>query len=568
MDFNILIAVGAVLATCLTVGLIAEKFRFPKVTVYLLVGLATGPAFLGWLSESQMHELHEVTELAMALVLFGLGCHFTLPDVRKTIGRSMLISVAEVTTTGLVVTGGLLAFGQPWEISVLLGALAIATAPATTILVLQESSSEGPITEHASNLVTLNNLASILIFECVFIFVGGFQGGFSEPVYAELFLLLRDVAGAIAIGLAAGVVISYGCSMLKRSRWLVLIISSSLAVLGVCHAFEIPYMLAFIAMGFMVANSSDLLEEIQGELEHLTGLLCVVFFAVHGAELDVNAFISAGLVGAIYIVMRIVGKTGGTYVAARLLGEPTSVRNWLGPSILAQAGAAIALSSIIVSRNPELGKPIQTIILGSVVFFEIIGPFLTRQAVIRGGEVPLAQAIYHSGTSPIRRIGEMLQTTLSNIGVTRRTAATREASVGELMRSDIYGIPESATFDDIVRVIENSRDDTYPVVDENYRVVGLICYAKLSNQLFDPAVGELVRAGDLAAPTEGLLAPEDKAIKAIEIFGESANDCVPVVDSAQNRKLLGVVRRADLTSLLIKSRKHGHIDSSFNSRQS
>lgn len=556
MDFNILIAVGAVLATCLTIGLIAEKLRFPKVTVYLLVGLATGPALLGWISKSQMHRLHEVTELAMALVLFGLGCHFSLPKVRKTIGRSTLISIADVAATFLAVAGGLLVLGQPWEISVLLGSLAIATAPATTILVLQESASEGPITEHASNLVTLNNLASILIFESVFIFVTQFQGEASVSIGAELLLLFQDVAGAIAIGLAAGVVVSYGCSMLKRSRWLVLIISLSLAVLGVCHTFEIPYMLAFIAMGFMVANSSDILDEIESELAHLTGLLCVVFFAVHGAELDVQAFITAGLAGGAYILFRCIGKISGTYMAAKLIGEPASVRTWLGPSILAQAGAAIALSSIIASRNPELGKPIQTIILGSVVFFEIIGPFLTRQAVIRGGEVPISMAIYHSATSPISRVGEMLKATLSNFGLGSQTSMTREASVSELMRSDVYGIPKSATFDDIVRVIERSRDDTYPVVDDDYRVVGLICYSKLSNQLFDPTVGGLVRAEDLAVPADGLLIPDDRAMRAIDLFTDSQNDCVPVVSNLMERKLLGVIRRSDLTSMLIKSRKN------------
>ncbi len=128
-------------------------------------------------------------------------------------------------------------------------------------------------------------------------------------------------------------------------------------------------MLTFLAMGFTVANSLDEedVPKLEKELNPLTGFLCVLFFIIHGAELEPYKFINAGLIGGSYIVLRLLGKYIGIFVPAKIRGEEAEVSQWLGTTLFAQAGAAIALSTIAVSRDEELGKHLQTIILGSVV---------------------------------------------------------------------------------------------------------------------------------------------------------------------------------------------------------
>ena len=367
--------------------------------------------------------------------------------------------------------------------------------------------------------------------------------------------LAGDIFAAIVLGLTAGFVVSYGCGLLRPGGWIVLLIAATTVVLGCCETFGIPYMLAFLAMGVMVVNSSELSDRIVAELDRLTGLLCVIFFAIHGAELDLGAFQAAGMVGAAYIASRCVGKCAGIGWAARWLDEPLSVRRWLGPSLLAQAGAAIALASIAVQRAPELARPVQTVILGSVVFFEIIGPFLIRQGVLRAGEVPLAHAIHHTTAAPLSQFSVVWNRLLMAFGYDSVERAPQPLTVGDLMRKNVAGISQSADFDEVIDFIEHSHDNTYPVVDENNSVVGMISYSRLSSALFDPIVGSLVRAIDLATAVPELLHTDDPASHALDLFKSRADDCIPVVTRDDPRVLVGVVRKSDVTTMLIRGHR-------------
>ncbi len=224
--------------------------------------------------------------------------------------------------------------------------------------------------------------------------------------------------------------------------------------------------------------------------------------------------------------------------------------------MLAQAGAAIALSEIAVQRNPELGRSIQTVVLGTVVFFEIIGPILIRQAVLRAGEVPLGKAVHHTTVTPIGHLVAMWKQILTALGYDpAKRLPPAELTVDDLMRRNIVGISESANFDEVVHVIEHSHDNTYPVVDEQNVVVGIISYPLLSTALFDKKLGSLVRAQDLAVPSRRVLHPAEPALNALEAFHRVTDDCIPVVEQEHPQKLLGIVRRSDVMSLLIQSQK-------------
>ncbi|NOX54928.1 MAG: CBS domain-containing protein [Planctomycetes bacterium] len=559
---HILATLGLLLASALLAGLLADFVRLPKVTAYLLVGIVLGPSVLDLLAEHHMETLHPLTQLAMGLVLLDLGCQFPISQIRRIARRLIRLAVGEMGLTFVCVSLGLFLCGVSWEVALLLGTLALATAPATTILVLKEAESEGPVTESTEALVIVNNLSAIVIFELTLLALYAFSKTTYVPLYIELILLGRDLLGAALLGIGAGLIVSYCCALVAEARWLVLLLAVVSSLLGLNEVSHTPYMLSFLMMGLTVANTSDQAGKIVAVLDRLTGFLCVIFFVLHGAELKLPAFVEAGWVGAAYIVFRSTGKYFGIRLTARVSGERPEVQRWLGSCLVAQAGAAIALASVTVQRNPELGHRIQTIILGTVVFFEIVGPLLIRYSVLQAGEVPLAHAVHHSSSSAWEELYALVVRVLSNLGYdVREKRRPENLFVKDFVRRTTGTLRESASFADVVRLIAHSHDNTYPVVDNESRLVGIIRYSDISRVLFDREVTSLVNAADLARPIEDVLYPDDPITKALALFRHGRNDSIPVVDREDRNRLIGMIRRRDVTAFLAGQHNGGELPS-------
>jgi Kef-type K+ transport system membrane component KefB len=556
-DFHLHITgtLGLLLGVCLAAGVFADLLHLPKVTAYLLVGLLVGPSLLDWVPQGHVELFDPLLKLAMAVVLFNLGCEFTFTKFRRIAAHCLVLSAAEIFTTFTLVTVGLLVFRCSGSMALLLGCLAVATAPATTILVLKEFRSEGPVTESTGFLVAMNNFACILMFEFGFLAIQFTQGSLETSLGPQVGAVLLNISLSILLGIVGGLIVSYGCGFLAFKRWLVLLVATATFLLGVNESLNIPYMLTFFVMGVTVANTSDFKSKIVDELDHMSGLLAVLFFAVHGTELDVGAFLAAGTIGAVYVVFRIAGKWLGVYVAARWTNQPMEVRHWLGTCLFAQAGAAIALATIAVDRSPELGKPVQDIILGSVVLFEIIGPLFIRKSLMETGEVPLAQAIHHTTHTPMEQLRNVVDRFRAALRGTGQPMPSRSnVMISNLIRKT-KGIHQSANLDEVVDHIEHSHDNTYPVVDDKMSVVGVIRYPLLSDVMFDHSASMLVRAEDLVSQTDVLLHPDEPASRAFELFQAETDDCIPVVTRGEPHELLGVVRRSDVVHAMITQRR-------------
>ncbi len=550
-----LLALGLMLFVALAFGAMGTFARLPKVTSYLLAGVAVGPFVLNWVSIGSTHAFEPLTEMAISLVLFQLGTYFQLRRVSRIFRRVLHYSFWEMAVTFFLVTLGTWLVGPSWEIALLLGALALATAPATTVLVFKELESEGPITEHAHAMVALNNLTSIVLFELLFVGIHFFHGKLEYPVAVELRHLARDLLGSAVLGILAGLWVSFFIGITSKNFRLMLFLSTTILVLGICHALNVPYLLTFLAMGTMVANSSYHGRQLIADSGRTVGFLCIIFFVTHGVELDLEAFTQVGLLGVTYLILRGVGKYVGVYLGGRRYqGEEPTVQRWMGLTLWSQAGAAIALAAIAVERDPALGHPIQTIVLGTVVVFEIVGPLLIRAAAIHGGEVPLAHAVVHTSfdlPDQLRRIGNGIL-----IGLGRNPWKDRpqeELTANELMRKNIRPIRHNVTFDEVVQVIEHSHDNLFPVVGDEEKLVGVIRYRDLSSALFDPALGNLVRAADLTTAAWYTFYPETPIVEIQDRFNLTKDDCIPVVESKESGRFLGIVRRRDLMRHQLRS---------------
>jgi len=238
-DWYLALTVGMFLGAAVLAGQLARILHLPSVTAYLLVGLALGPhtpllKLTEWAAEQlgysislaghhipaeHLAYLEPVGKFAIALVLFNIGCRFPLSSFRRILKRLLPISLGELVTTMVLVTGGLWLLGMVrtdtglnWQTAVLFGALALATAPATTVLVLKESRSEGPLTEFTTGLVALNNLASIVVFELLFVVVHAARGA-DTSIGVEYLELTRDLIAASVFGMVAGLAVSFLCGI-------------------------------------------------------------------------------------------------------------------------------------------------------------------------------------------------------------------------------------------------------------------------------------------------------------------------------------------------------------------
>lgn len=555
-QYDAAVAIGLLLLASLVAGIVADLVRIPKVTAYLLAGVLVGPSVVGAIGADQIHRLEPLTKLAMALVLIELGCAFPVALIRPLLKHAAYLSLGELVATFCLVSGAMWIFGFGVSGSVLLGALALATAPATTVLVLKEAKSEGPVTELAGVLVALNNIAAIIAFEVLFLIARIVTPEYEQDSLGQMLQLGLDIGGAILLGILMGLAMSFCCGILARRRWLVMVIALSILMLGVCDTLGLPYMLVFLVAGVVSVNTTDATSELLNEQEKIAGLLVVVFFAVHGAELNVQAFLAVGLAGLIYIVARCAGKVLGIGVAAYWHHEAPTVRRYLGACMLAQAGAAIALASVATERWPELGLRLQAIILGSVVFFEVIGPILTRWSILRAGEVPLAQAVFHSTETPSSQLAKMWLKARNALGITARKPVDVQKLVAkDLLRTNVKGISQDADFEAVINHIRVSHDNTYVVVDAEQRVAGLIRYELLSDTFFDSSIDSLVRAEDLSTPTGAEVYPDSGVSELVEAFRLTSDDLIAVVTRETPHTYLGIVRRADLTELAIRVRK-------------
>ena len=564
---SLTLSLGLLLAAGIIGGLIAARVRAPEVTLYIIMGLLLGPSLAGWIPIKHLHALEPVLQLALATVLFDIGTRFPLHTIQRILRPALALSFGEISATFVLVFFGLWAAGESWNAALMLGGLAISTAPATTIVVLRQYDSDGPITGYTYILVALNNLAAIVAFEVLFLVVGHLRangavelvaGGQAPGIALQLGRLAIHFAVAAVVGVVGGLLISFLAERFKSTDRMVLVFTVLAIVLGLCESLEIPYLLAFLAMGITVANTSSLARGIVAGLEPVTELLYLVFFVVAGAELDVRAMLAAGSLGVVYIAMRLLGKYFGVRMMAQIRREPRSVRRWLGATLIAQAGAAIGLVAMIKKRDPELGTHLQSIIVGTVVFFELVGPVLAGLAVLRSGEVPMAHFVRPQSagwSQALRRVLTQIRLALGRDPWPEKSIAS--LTVADLMRRNPQSIPLGADFQQVLNFVEHSRQHTYPVVDEAGELAGVIAYDTIRSTLFHQDEVRLIRAADLTEPVQLALHPGQPVDEALRLLERDAHDVIPVVAPGDHPRLVGLIERRDVVRFVKRKLSRG-----------
>jgi Kef-type K+ transport system membrane component KefB len=304
----------------------------------------------------------------------------------------LLLALGESMCAAFLVTVGMLVVGQPWSVALLLGAIAVETGAASTLMVVRENNAEGDFTESLIGVIGLNNLLALLAFSIVAATIeltviastGGLQLG---SVVRALFPLVWQLAGSSALGVLIGILLAAWASQVVESgETLILVVGCILLTVGIATALDLSSLVASLAVGATLVNLSAKSRRLFVALSETDPPLYVIFFVLAGADLDLSLLPSLGVVGAVYVLCRAGGKMGGAWLAARGTESPTQLRKFLGPSILAQAGLAVGLVLVIRERFPDLSPIVSTVVLGAVAVFEVAGPLSARFALDRTGE--------------------------------------------------------------------------------------------------------------------------------------------------------------------------------------
>lgn len=395
----------------LLVSRIARKFRLPAVTAYLVAGVLIGPYLLGALKidgigfndASQLAALEIISNAALGFIAFSIGNEFRLKSLKETGKQATVIGILQALAATLVVDAALIGlhFLMPEKISlpaaITLGAVAAATAPAATLMVVRQYKAKGKLTSLLLPIVALDDAVGLVVFAVSFGIARAMQSGVVDVVSIVVEPLIEIVA-SLGLGALMGMILTFIEKIFHSgSKRLALCIAFVLITAGISllkfnvGGVKIGFssLLACMMLGTMFCNMCDFSEELMERTDGWTSPLFVLFFVICGAELDLKVFTDFDIViiGVVYILARAIGKYLGAYGSAKMMKCDEKVTKNLGITLLPQAGVALGMSITAKQLGDVDGALVRNIILFSVLILELIGPTLTKNALIRAGDV-------------------------------------------------------------------------------------------------------------------------------------------------------------------------------------
>ena len=391
-----LTSLGLILLLALLAGHLVKVVRIPEVTGYILAGVALGPSLLGWVSAENLQALQVLSEVALGLILFSIGSVFEFSLFRR-LGRQFLnLTLVESALAAVLVTTGVLLLGQPWQVALLLGVIAIATAPASTLMVIRECDSSGPLTDNLLGIIAVNNLFCITAYAvaaAVIDLASGIGGrSIFDALYLAAYPLVWQLFGSAAWGYLVGMLLAgWSTQVRETGEMLILLAGSILLCVGVARLLDLSPLIASLAVGATMVNLSRRSHRLFDTLSGTDPPFYAIFFVLAGADLDLALVPAMGVVGLVYVGGRSLGKFAGAVAGARWLQLEPTVQRFLGFGLLAQAGLAVGLTLQIEGRYEAYAPSVSTVVLASVAIFEMFGPISTRFALMRAGEAKTAQ---------------------------------------------------------------------------------------------------------------------------------------------------------------------------------
>lgn len=385
------IYLAAALFLALISGKIVKQLKLPNVTGYLIMGLITGPYCLNIIPEDVVSLLSIIPEIALGFIAFSIGAEFKVSYLKKVGKSPIIIAMAEAIGAVLIVDIVLIATGHDIAFSLVLGAIAAATAPAATLMVVKQYKAKGPVTDTLLPVVAIDDAVALMCFGLSIAVAKTINSTGELSIVSTILKPVIEIVGALAIGAVLGVVFSFFVKFYTgRGNRLAITFAMIFLCLGVCDYLGWSSLLACMSMSAILINTSNESEVVFNQADRITPPIFMLFFFLSGAELDMRVLPSVGVIGILYVVFRVIGKVLGALLGAKVSHAAPVVQKYLGYTLIPQAGVAIGLASTAMTVVPEYGQKIRTIILCATVIYELVGPVITKVALKRAGEIAVS----------------------------------------------------------------------------------------------------------------------------------------------------------------------------------
>lgn len=402
MIINLLYYIGIIILTGLLFGKGAKYFKLPNVTGYILGGLIISPSIMGHLGVNIVPNniaeiLTPISEIALGFIAFTIGTEFQLSYFKKVGMKPIVIAFFESFFAVVFIFVVLLLFKVEIGFAIVLASIGAATAPAATLMVIKQYKAKGKVTETLMSVVAIDD-ATAMIFFGIAIAISKALGSASTNITWTIFKPIIEVVVSLGIGFVVGLIITLLLKWFTGRSNRVSVVTAFLlitvSISSIFTYFRVPFdfssLLSCMMAGAVLTNlsserkTSSILELI----DRFTPPIMISFFVLSGINLELSVLKTVGIIGIIYIVMRVIGKWTGAWLGGKITKASPEVQKYLGFSLIPQAGVAIGLSLVARSvLEPIQAAQLTAVILSATLIYELIGPLITKISLQKAGEI-------------------------------------------------------------------------------------------------------------------------------------------------------------------------------------
>lgn len=385
---NILFALALAMAVGMAMTRLIKRINLPNVTAYLIAGLLVGPYVLKILTPEMNTQLAIISDVALGFIAYSIGGEFKISYIREIGVKPMVITAFEGCVASLMVFLTLLVIGQPLPICLSLGAIAAATAPAATLMVVRQYKADGPVTRMLLPVVAMDDALGLMLYAIMMAIARAIDSGEALSVMTLFVKPMIEIVGSLGLGVVMGLLMVF-CLRFFHSRGnkLTMTILVVFMAVGLSNMLDLSSLLVCMMIGATMINISTDSTALLEQCDRFTPPLFLLFFVLSGANLDLSVLPTVGVVGVAYVLSRAVGKTLGATMGAAVEKCDRNIVRYLGLTLIPQAGVAIGMARMSMTDLPAYGATINAVVLAGTLIYELTGPVITKIALTKAGEI-------------------------------------------------------------------------------------------------------------------------------------------------------------------------------------
>ncbi|SFR93832.1 cation:proton antiporter [Anaeromicropila populeti] len=391
MENKILFDVSILLFSGIICGRLSKFIKLPNVTGYLIAGLLLGPSVFNIISVDMVDNFTIISDIALGFIAFSIGSEFNLSYFRKVGVAPIIIAIAESGFAIIIVTSVLIILGFDLKLSIMLGAIAAATAPAQTIMVINQYKAKGSLTSMLMSVVAIDDATALIGFGFATTIVNMMSADKEFNLLLSILSPIYEIVISFILGAAISIVMKLLFRWFKKpSNRICIIVSLILLTYWSSTILHGSPLLACMSLGAVLVNIFDDIDGIISITDSFNPPIYMLFFVISGAGFEITALKGIGIIGLVYVVMRVIGKWLGAWTGGKLAKQEDKICKYLGPTLMPQAGVALGLVAVAGQLVPDYASQIRVIILCSTFIYSIIGPVVAKVSLVKSGEIVLS----------------------------------------------------------------------------------------------------------------------------------------------------------------------------------